>query len=115
MREIKFCGWNNETKEMMTHQELLNGDGYYLGLSGKSNAVSLLQYTGFKDKHDKEIYEGDIIKWTGGLNLGNLEVFFNKKRGAWQYGDSPLLPIDMENCEIIGNRFENPDLLNIKN
>ena len=80
------------------------------------------QFTGLLDKNGKEIYEGDIIK----TRLGNLEVFFGKVTTIAFGGvvlSSPatfgLRAKDKEYLlnltdydEVIGNIYENPELLN---
>ena len=82
----------------------------------------LIKYTGLKDKNKKEIYEGDIVKIPDNYNKYGLfagevrEVYF-------AFGAFRLKPIRNENVignhlednfefEIIGNIFENPELLN---
>ena len=80
---------------------------------------SIGQFTRLHDKNGKEIYEGDV------LNFGNnnpVEVKF--ENGAFTVFSEPLgwdfdsddMPIltDFKYCEIIGNSFENPELLEKK-
>lgn len=78
----------------------------------------LLQFTGLKDKNGKEIYEGDILRldkdWQGPSSNG-------MKVGAVKYEDCSFclelydsLPLHLlipAVIEIIGNIYENPELL----
>lgn len=77
------------------------------------------QYTGIKDKNDKMIFEGDIIKWTNKQGYHT----FNKNEVsiiAWfadgQYlgfgfdKDKPLTLKKSQELEIIGNIHDNPEL-----
>ena len=71
------------------------------------------QYTGLKDKNRIEIYEGDIVDFNDGYGLsGNLKVVEFKTGGftnCYSYdtgGATTAYP------EVIGNIYENPELLN---
>lgn len=113
MREIKFRVWEGEK---MIH--LTAGYGMeYISINGfemrsEFESVILMQYTGLKDKNGKEIYEGDIVKAEEYVGFKNLtaEVIYNRGRFCLNTGTIPedLLP---ELSEIIGNIYENPELL----
>lgn len=65
------------------------------------------QYTGLKDKNSREIYKGDILFWEQkGLRVNTVVSF---KDGMFLAGDMPLY--DCLDEEIIGNIYENPELL----
>jgi len=115
-RKIKFRAWNIATKTMVDLKKitpfLLNKDigGLYIP---ESDEIYIMQYTGLKDKNGKELYESDYINIfdSDGRNYGKGPITFVK--GGFQCYDMPLQDIYYENCkfEVIGNVFENPELL----
>ncbi len=71
----------------------------------------LMQYTGLKDKNGKEIYEGDIVK-DGWLKNNPLEVVEWSGTGFEPFADHSITEdYDPNTIEVIGNVYENPDLL----
>ena len=77
--------------------------------------VEIMQYTGLKDKHGREIYEGDIvIDWE---YLSKYIVRWNKEWCCFELqcikkiSDTSIEITDLTTCKVIGNVYENPELL----
>ncbi|WP_152036267.1 YopX family protein [Streptococcus pneumoniae] len=81
--------------------------------------IELMQSTGLKDKNGKEVFVGDIIKCTKGCPH---EVYLEKEYGGTFIGGMPAVYLKglgegyawTEDEEIIGNIYENPELLEDK-
>nr|DAI46921.1 MAG TPA: YopX protein [Caudoviricetes sp.] len=81
--------------------------------------IVLMQSTGLKDKNGKEVFIGDIIKCTRGCLH---EVYIEKEYGGTYFGGMPAVYLKglregyawTEHEEIIGNIYENPELLEDK-
>jgi len=119
MREIKFRAWSVHNKAMYPQAGeggvatfAINPDGT-TQTYGIYTKLELMQYTGLKDKNDKEIYEGDIIHWKFMPTTINAQVIFELGRFVLDYpnnGDS-YIPANSEEVEVIGNIYENKELL----
>lgn len=73
--------------------------------------VTVMQYTGLNDKNDKEIYEGDFVKMGGELFV--IAYYGDTCSFGMRMGDYARRALYMpykSDYEVIGNRYENPEL-----
>lgn len=128
-RAIKFRAWDKENRQMLMNNELpayldsCNANEIFEVM--RDEGLIVMQYTGIKDKSDKEVYEGDIVKIGNShpgsfvpINtLGRLTVIEWKYSTFWI--NAKHLPNELgsqnrlDACEasIVGNIYENPELL----
>ena len=133
MREIEFRAYCPETNYMAYQgtPDLETIQSFMFHWGDKL----LMQYTGFKDRNGKKIYEGDIVEYINhnttpfsqrkavvsflkidNQNFGNiLFPFCDAVEGKYKENNRQLVNIfctPSDETEIIGNIFENPELLN---
>lgn len=124
----KFRAWHNQLSRMMLIKSMWFQDGRleeielndavmndYITVS--PDEIELMQSTGLKDKNGKEIFEGDIVDYKGRKAVikwhGSYASFIYRfvdeldKRSAEWY----QLYLAYLKCEVIGNIYENPELL----
>ena len=106
MTKIKFRIWNKNKKRMIKRNTLCILCVIEDGRLEKEN-FEIMQYTGVKDKNGKEIYEGDILK----LNDEIAKVIFCEGCFLLDIKDDDNLFAISEDWEVIGNVYENPELL----
>ncbi|SCY14099.1 YopX family protein [Lysinibacillus fusiformis] len=146
MREIKFRAWDKKRKELFRVHDLNfnrhdgtpttimgytpdSGNcwnvfgGHFMKYANEQRYV-LMQFTGVTDKNGREIYEGDLYKYTNSHDLYNpesghttLEVDHVKavifENGAFYHGRhllSEVIEYD-DSFTYVGNIYENPELL----
>lgn len=148
MEELKFRLWESELEAMITNE---NSDQFLIALDGRvfdtgfessnqgycNDMMTVLQYTGLKDKNGVEIYKGDIIKskcypfysdapeMEGGkdepVELNYLGVVGIDVNGV--YYDLKVVSdrvsgraiggqlSELVDIEVVGNIYENPELI----
>jgi len=129
MREIKFRAWDGEKMHSpiewsnngvsypneYIHDNCPNEGNLALLYNIGRGGVEMLQWTGLIDKYGVEIYEGDIIKLYGLPNARFQAVFKNQYMGGWilmhKKHEVSLGARDKNELEVIGNIYENPELL----
>lgn len=128
-RELKFRIWNIVNEEYCYFDS--EDKWYYsIGLDGNvrdgngnpydENHV-VQQYTGLKDKNGKEIYEGDILNRQNDTLPVYYEVIWDNEAGGLAtkqhrhhnklINHLPIYPDSFRYLEVVGNIFENPELL----
>lgn len=118
-----FRAWDKET-QLLINVLVIDWLNELVDLEGgridrQFDEVELIQSTGLKDKNGVEIFEGDIVK-TLGADLEETLSTIKFAEGAFcvdhknlgtefeflYFVDSPL--------EVVGNIYENPELLEVK-
>lgn len=126
----KYRMWNGITSKLH-HVTGLSFDreaAQYIDEVGKPRLIKfknaiLMQSTGLKDKNGKEIFEGDILGVDTDEEIVNLNIYWDSKHALFmfeskKYNEKDLLAELVEDntypFEIIGNIYENPELLEVE-
>jgi uncharacterized phage protein (TIGR01671 family) len=140
MREIKFRAWDLVTKTMKEVRGIFyfRGDELKMVNITENRRFEFMQFTGLKDSKGKEIYEGDIVRfYEQGYDPNEPDeeriepetttvlIYWNENGKClaidWDYEDSRFAPVgwgyewilnsEFDYHEVIGNIYENPELL----
>lgn len=120
----KFRAWDKRDKIIYLVEEIhwYCGDFDFIGdgitFQRLSEEVELMQSTGLHDKNGKEVFVGDVIKCTRGCLH---EVYIEKEYGGTYVGGMPAIYLKgirwgyawTGDEKIIGNIYENPELLEV--
>lgn len=148
MRERKFRAWDKDNEHMAYSDKheweySFSFDGKIGNLACAVNCCycdtfgdehddwieldNIMDYTGIKDKHDKEIYEGDIVKCYADTDENGNDLYFfykvvwHENYHCWWLGDiytnedEYLHEYNSEDIEVLGNVYENAELLSKTN
>ncbi len=115
MREIKFRVWCKYHNSFEPHDIKigLNGEIYHKGQYSIKDHI-LLQFTGLHDKNGKEIYEGDIVVnwWDEKETVDEGRGFVEMRNGCFGYETKNKFFFNIHSrLKVIGNIYENPELL----
>jgi uncharacterized phage protein (TIGR01671 family) len=124
-RPLKFRAWDRTTKTMRRKGFVIDPEGGMpiKYLSDWGHYFEIMQYTGLKDKNGRDIYEGDVVSGLGyqfcvefGLHnayelniIDGFECESCGKAMSWNINEE-----EAQQGEVIGNIYENPDLLEEK-
>lgn len=133
MREFKFRAWDDEAQRMYSPEALEQSEIHndikktiysYLSFGilciynfGKEEPVELIpmQFTGWHDKNQKEIYEGDLLKLEDKIHQ---IIWSDEISGFIILGNNGTVVMCGDYlgdvAEVVGNIYENPDYLNMK-
>lgn len=123
MREILFRGKKKSDKKwiygnllqtdnityVIQNYALFDGIGKY-----EIDPETVCQYTGLTDRNGRKIFENDVVKLEDYHGHRTVYVFYGEDCGCWFYGGdgfSDEYIFNGQQKEVIGNYFDNEDLL----
>lgn len=118
MKDIKFRAWDKLKKHMYYNVQNMYCDSKLRDCLGDILLVptksEVMKYIGITDDKDDEIYEGDIVAFETTDNIRGVGYV------KWEYqkamflidGDDITFFDDIKNILVLGNIYENPELLN---
>lgn len=115
-REIKFRAWIHDENNVIDgymddHVFIWNDDEIWIDgdVVDIDGCIEVMQYSGLKDKNCEEIYEGDIVTCRHFIENGVIEYLYSSFYVKYELGW--MILSTAKDIEIIGNIYENPELL----
>lgn len=102
-REIKFRAWDKHLG-MVRHA---GPKGLAVFFDKYENSPTLMQFTGLKDRHGVEIYEGDILAYYINGRTRPVKKYvavWKQSKAGFNFSQKPIVM-------VVGNIYENPKLL----
>ena len=119
MSRLKFRGWHRENKVMLSNF-MVNGPDAIDDIFQNIN-FEVMQYTCLNDVNGVGIYEGDIVRLTEHVGGNFIDNIYKNTAVIWSGFGFQLEPIprsvytlcldSTSSYEVIGNIYENPELL----
>jgi uncharacterized phage protein (TIGR01671 family) len=118
MRDIKFRAWDNVNKEMLENVGVsadgiqIVGEPEWRMFGSTKYHHDVMQFTGLKDKNNKDIYEGDVVICDGRRTF----VVWDKAEACFRYqkeftpNENYVMNYNGDE-EVIGNIYQNQELL----
>jgi uncharacterized phage protein (TIGR01671 family) len=133
IRFPKYRAWHIALNKMFSAEEL-GADQMTLSVDGRGfvnvhptlqgsvfygDKMIPLEYTGLKDKNGKEIYESDILRFNPTddaclIIWRQICASFCARKTGWTFDHYFGEAFDSSDCEIIGNIYQNPELVEVK-
>lgn len=126
-RQFKFRAWDKQAhdwnkangeesfplNEMIGWEELRDYEMDVLDSGG--GGLVIMQFTGLKDENGKDIYEADIVTTGTGkamvVTWNNKFASFCLSREGWAFRHWFGEACNPQDCAVVGNLYQNPDLL----
>lgn len=110
MRDRKFKAWDKVKKEWVTSFSISSW-GEVIGIPNAKDCV-LVEWTGLKDKHGKEIWEGDVITCYA-IQRESYDVIDKSEKVIVEYRNGYFYPFgynagwrsEVSDIEVIGNIY----------
>lgn len=121
----RYRAWDKEFKEMVQVDALVFDEQIIKATYKNGNVVKedlknyvLMQSTGLRDKNEREIFEGDVVKLAKDVYSEPTYYEIVRHRGGAYRLESKQHGCELwlrhTDCEIAGNIWENPELIEVK-